>query len=193
MSYTGHLAVLEPHLCNWVEATSTWLGIVNICSLISNISPLQITTCSPLQGDKAWSVSSETQSETSWHGQSRGTKGAGIKARALKIMGEICRVTKCAEGRRSGEGRGLYPESKRQVLKVQQADVYMYNSEICRFRNNGIHIYIYISIYRSRWKYKSPHFHLQKWMEMGQEKWKLVDLSTWHELHKYKCSFSGQF
>lgn len=80
-------------------------------------------------------------------------------------MGEICRVTKCAEGRRSGEGRGLYPESKRQVLKVQQADVYMYNSEICRFRNNGIHIYIFpftevdgninhpISIYRNEWKW----------------------------------------
>lgn len=57
-SYAGHLAVLEPRLCHWMEATSTRLGVVNICSLISNISPLQITTCSPLQGGKAWSVSS---------------------------------------------------------------------------------------------------------------------------------------
>lgn len=61
-SYAGHLAVLEPRLSNWMEATWTWLGVVNVCSWSSNISPLQITTCSPLRGDRAWSVSSQTLS-----------------------------------------------------------------------------------------------------------------------------------
>lgn len=58
----GILLLWNSRLCNWMDVTLTCLAVVNICSLISNINPLQITTCSPFQGDRAWSVGSQTQS-----------------------------------------------------------------------------------------------------------------------------------